>query len=171
MICTCLCHNDGINFCVKCELDHKITIRTLQEKDLDNGFLETISTFEPDKNISIDIGKAKEIFIELEKNPAYIIHVAEVDGKITSSATLFIEQKFIHGGAKTGHIEDVVTLPSHEHCGLSTKILQSLLEKSKKLGCYKTILDCTDDFVKFYSKEELKFEKVGNEMRINHKHN
>ena len=44
--------------------------------------------------------------------------------------------------------------------------MKFLLEKSQNRGCYKTILDCTDDVKPFY--EKLGFKAIANEMRFDH---
>ena len=47
---------------------------------------------------------------------------------------------------------------------IGEKIMNYLIEISKKRGCYKTILDCTDDVKPFY--EKLGFRKVASELRL-----
>ena len=42
--------------------------------------------------------------------------------------------------------------------------MQYLIDISKNRGCYKTILDCTDDVKPFY--EKLGFKQVANELRL-----
>ena len=44
--------------------------------------------------------------------------------------------------------------------------MKFLLEKAKNFGCYKTIMDCTEDVKPFY--EKLGFNKVANELRFDH---
>ena len=82
------------------------------------------------------------------------------------SATLLIEQKFIHRGGLVGHIEDVVVKEGFERRQIGRLIIESLLEESRKRGCYKTILDCKDDVKEFYQK--IGFNHESNEMRFDH---
>ena len=44
--------------------------------------------------------------------------------------------------------------------------MKYLLEFAKNRGCYKTILDCTDDVKGFY--EKLGFKHTASEMRFDH---
>ncbi len=44
--------------------------------------------------------------------------------------------------------------------------MEFLLEYAQKQGCYKTILDCTDEVKPFY--EKLGFKHVANELRFDH---
>ena len=112
----------------------------------------------------IDTDKAKSIFKKIDSNPDHIIAVAEVDGRIIGSTTLLIETKFIHNGGLVGHIEDVVVDKEHQGKKIGEKIMKFLIEISKKRGCYKIILDCTDDVKPFY--EKLGFKQVANELRL-----
>ena len=137
-------------------------IRELKEVDLWNGFLTSLDSLSEASNI--DKNKAEKIFEKINTNPDYIIAVAEIDGKIVGSTTLLIESKFIHNGGLVGHIEDVVVDKNHQGQKIGEKIMKFLLEISKKRGCYKTILDCTDDVKPFY--EKLGFKQVANELRL-----
>lgn len=137
-------------------------IRELKEEDLGNGFLKSLDTLR--EASSIDKEKAKSIFKKINSNPDHIIAVAELDGKIVGSTTLLIEPKFIHNGGLVGHIEDVVVDKEYQGKKIGEKIMKFLLEISKNRGCYKTILDCTDDVKPFY--EKLGFKQVGNELRL-----
>ena len=140
------------------------TIRKLRIDDLENGFLTSLDSLRTASDI--DKNKANEIFKKIDSNPDYIIAVAELDGKIVGSTTLLIEQKFIHQGGLVGHIEDVVVDKNFQGQKIGEKIMKYLLEIAKKQGCYKTILDCTDDVKPFY--EKLGFKQVASELRFDH---
>lgn len=137
-------------------------IRELRKEDLWNGFLNSLDSLKLASNI--EKSKADDIFEKINSNPDHIIAVAEIDGKIVGSTTLLIEQKFIHDGGLVGHIEDVVVNKEHQGQKIGEKIMKYLIEISKKRGCYKTILDCTDDVKPFY--EKLGFKQVANELRL-----
>lgn len=139
-------------------------IRELQKEDLWKGFLTSLDSLREASNI--DKSKADEIFEKINSNDDHIVAVAEVDGKIVGSTTLLIEQKFIHNGGLVGHIEDVVVDKKFQGQKIGEKIMKFLLEKSQNRGCYKTILDCTDDVKPFY--EKLGFKIIANEMRYDH---
>ena len=137
-------------------------IRELRKEDLWNGFLTTLDSLRQASDI--DKNKAEKILEKINSNPDHIIAVAELDGKIVGSTTLLIESKFIHDGGLVGHIEDVVVNKEYQGQKIGEKIMQYLIDISKNRGCYKTILDCTDDVKPFY--EKLGFKQVANELRL-----
>ena len=137
-------------------------IRELKEEDLWNGFLKSLDSLKLASDI--DKTKAEEVFDKINSNPDYIIAVAEIEGKIVGSTTLLIESKFIHQGGLVGHIEDVSVDKDFQGKKIGEKIMKYLLEVSKNRGCYKTILNCTDDVKRFY--EKLGFKQVASELRF-----
>jgi glucosamine-phosphate N-acetyltransferase len=139
-------------------------IRELRKEDLWNGFLTTLDSLRQASDI--DRNKADEIFEKINSNPDHIVVIAEVDGKIVGTTTLLIEPKFIHKGGLVGHIEDVVVDKNFQGQKIGEKIMKYLLEYAKNRGCYKTILDSTDDVKPFY--EKLGFKYIANELRFDH---
>jgi len=139
-------------------------IRELRKDDLWNGFLTTLDSLRQTSDIDQD--KAEEVFEKINSNPDHIVAVAELDGKIVGATTLLIEPKFIHKGGLVGHIEDVVVDKNFQGQKIGEKIIKYLLEFAKNRGCYKTILDCTDDVKSFY--EKLGFKHIANELRFDH---
>ena len=139
-------------------------IRELKKDDLEKGFLKSLDSLK--QTSSIEKSKAEEIFEKINANPDHIIAVAEIEGKIVGSTTLLIEPKFIHEGSLVGHIEDVVVDKEYQGKKIGEKIMEYLLEVSKNRGCYKTILDCTEDVKPFY--EKLGFKQVASELRMDH---
>jgi glucosamine-phosphate N-acetyltransferase len=139
-------------------------IRELKKGDLQNGFLTTLDSLR--QTSDIDKNKAEEIFEKINSNPDHIIVIAEMDGKVVGATTLLIELKFIHDGGLVGHIEDVVVDKNFEGQKIGEKIIKYILEFAKNRGCYKTILDCTDDVRGFY--EKIGFKQIANELRFDH---
>ena len=130
-----------------------------------NGFLLSLDSLR--KTSHIKPKKADIIFDKISKDPNYVIYVAEYNGEIIGATTLLIEQKFIHDGGKVGHIEDVVVRKNHQGKGVGKKIVNALLKYAQKKGCYKTILDCSDELVPFY--ENIGFKRHSNSMRFDYR--
>ncbi|MFZ0183486.1 MAG: GNAT family N-acetyltransferase [Nitrosotalea sp.] len=142
-----------------------IKIRKLQRRDLYNGFLLSLDSLR--KSSQIKPKKAGIIFDKISKNPDHVIYVAIYNEEVIGATTLLIEQKFIHDGGKVGHIEDVVVRKEYQDKGVGKKIVSALLKYAEKKGCYKTILDCSDDLIPFY--ENLGFKRHSNSLRFDHR--
>ena len=141
-----------------------IIIRELEEKDLFNGFLQSMDSLKLASNISKE--KATEIYQKIKSNPNHLVYVAISGDKVVGSTTMLIEPKFIHEGGNVGHIEDVVVTKEYQGRGIGEMLVQSLLELAKENNCYKTILDCSDDVKPFY--EKIGFKRHSNGMRFDH---
>ena len=141
-----------------------IIIRELEEKDLFNGFLQSMDSLKPASNISKE--KATEIYQKIKSNPNHLVYIAISGDKVVGSTTMLIEPKFIHEGGNVGHIEDVVVAREYQGRGIGEMLVQSLLELAKENNCYKTILDCSDDVKPFY--EKIGFKRHSNGMRFDH---
>lgn len=141
-----------------------IKIRKLQKKDLYNGFLLSLDSLR--KSSHIKPKKANMLFDKISKNSYQVIYVAVEGSKVIGAASILIEQKFIHDGGKVGHIEDVAVRKEFQGKGVGQKIVTSLLKYAEKNGCYKTILDCTEDLIPFY--EKIGFKRHSNSMRFDH---
>lgn len=141
-----------------------VTIRELQEGDLWNGFLASLDSL----RTASDLGEeaAGEIFERIDADPDHVVVVAELDGEIVGCTTVLIEQKFIHGGGKVAHIEDVAVNGRHQGMGIGQKIINHALGYAKSRGCYKTVLDCTDEVKPFY--EKLGFRHNASALRFDH---
>jgi glucosamine-phosphate N-acetyltransferase len=140
-------------------------VRRIKEADFENGFFETLSNLTTVGDIRFNEYRM-EIINRILGDQNYIIIVAEEQENhtIIGTATLLIEQKFIHNGGRVGHIEDVATRAGFEGIGVGKKIIQKLIETSKELQCYKIILDCDNKVIGFY--EKLGFKKKAVMMRL-----
>jgi glucosamine-phosphate N-acetyltransferase len=141
-------------------------IRKIEERDFENGFFETLSNLTVVGDIYSNDELKSEIIRKVLGDQNYIIIVAEdlESSEIIGTATLLIEQKFIHNGGRVGHIEDVVTRKGFEGRGVGRKIVSKLIEVANECGCYKIILDCDANVAKFY--EKMGFVKKAITMRL-----
>lgn len=138
-------------------------IRELAIGDKENGFFETLESLSSCEGLTI--GDAERLFKDILNDKKYHIYVAIIDEEIVGTATVFIEQKFIHNGGKVAHIEDVVTRKNYKRKGVGAALVKKLIEVAKEQGCYKVILNCSVNNKLFYSK--LGFAEHGIEMRMN----
>lgn len=88
-----------------------------------------------------------------KESPYRIVVIEDVElGKIIGTATLFKELKFIRGCAACGHVEDVVVDSGYRGRQLGKKLLERLRQEAVDMGCYKMILDCSEENQPFYEK-------------------
>ncbi|MDA8030667.1 MAG: GNAT family N-acetyltransferase [Alphaproteobacteria bacterium] len=125
----------------------EISVRELRRDDLRNGFLRALDTLRPASSMGRE--KAEGIFEVIDANPDQIVLVADVGGRIAGTVTLFIDQKFIHGGARAGHVEDLAVLPEFQKRGIGAALMKELVRRAAAEGCYKTVLNCPDHIVPF----------------------
>lgn len=80
-------------------------------------------------------------------------------GGMTIAARLFYR---IHSLASVGHIEDIAVAKDQQGKKLGLRIIQALDYISEKVGCYKSILDCSEKNEGFYDK--CGFKRAGLQM-------
>lgn len=73
-------------------------------------------------------------------------------GLIIGTTTLLVEPKFIFGGTRFGHVEDVAVRREYEGLGIGSKLVRHATEAATKMGCMRTVLYCSDDRMSFYEK-------------------
>src|SRR5918911_2763477 len=126
-------------------------VREIEEADLQKGFLEALYNLAEVGKINDENDRAEKILFDIKSSPFYKIFVAvKDDGQIIGSTTLLLERKFIHDGGKVGHIEDVVTRKNYEGMGVGSALVHTALDFAKDSNCYKVILDCSRNNIRFY---------------------
>jgi glucosamine-phosphate N-acetyltransferase len=111
--------------------------------------------------------KLHDFISELNENHRVFvveIKINETDCAIIGIGTIFIEKKIIHSFGKVGHIEDIVIAKSYRGVGLGKILINYLVNYGKEKGCYKVILNCSAENIKFYEKCGLSLK--ANQMAI-----
>lgn len=137
-----------------------IVIRELTGPDLAKGFLEALASLAEVKLSQTD---ALNVFQKRLRDGIHT-YIALVEGVVVGTASLFIEQKFIHSGGRVGHIEDVAVRKDLQLKGLGTRLVEHATEEARRQGCYKVLLNCFEDRVGFYQRLGYRRQDVG--MRI-----
>ncbi|KAJ1883037.1 Glucosamine-phosphate N-acetyltransferase-like protein [Coemansia sp. RSA 1722] len=139
-------------------------LRPLELTDYRKGFADCLA------NLTIvgDVTEQMfgETFEDMQRTGNYLIVVIEdlASQKIVASGSLIIEQKFLRGCGRVGHIEDIVVAKGQQGKRFGFTIIKQLLELADATGCYKSILDCSPDNVLFYEKCGL--ENKGIQMAV-----
>jgi glucosamine-phosphate N-acetyltransferase len=138
-----------------------IVIDDLTEADLDNGYLEALTSL---ADVGLSTQEAVEIFRDRQR-AGIQTYVARVpDGRVAGTVTLLVERKFIHRGGRTGHIEDVAVHRDFQKLGIGAALVRHATDEARKLGCYKVLLNCFDRIAPFY--ERLGFRRHDLGLRI-----
>ena len=94
----------------------------------------------------------------------YICKDIEKD-KLVGIISVFIERKLIHNLGKVAHIEDLVVDKDDRGKNIAQKLINKCIEYAKSQNCYKIILNCNENLIKFYEKNN--FYNAGYQMRMN----
>lgn len=120
-------------------------MRPLAKTDLSRGLLSVLSVLTLAPEVSetqyVQTFDAMKSF----NNYFTLVIVSRATDAIVGTGTVFIEQKFIRNLGKVGHIEDIVVDKSMQGHKLGLRIINALTEISEAKGCYKTILNCSED--------------------------
>ncbi|GBP65936.1 Probable glucosamine 6-phosphate N-acetyltransferase [Eumeta japonica] len=127
-----------------------MVVRPLQRSDYDKGFMQLLSQLTSVGNITRK--QFDDRFTQMKQSGGYYVTVIEDtrSAKIIGSATLTVEQKFIHNCSLRGRLEDVVVNDTYRGKQLGKLIVVTVSLLAQELGCYKMSLDCKDKLVKFY---------------------
>jgi len=93
------------------------------------------------------------------------LFIVRYEDTIVGTGSVLVEDKLIHDIGRAAHIEDIVIDESYRGLGLAKRLMDVLVQCSKDEGCYKIILDASDDVKGFY--EKLGFKQHANSMRLN----
>jgi glucosamine-phosphate N-acetyltransferase len=145
------------------ELPEELHMRPLSLTDYHRGHLSVLSILTETPDVGPDAWATRFNDLRDTTRTYYIVVVVsrETD-QIVASGGVFIERKFLRGLGNVGHIEDIAVSCDMQGKKLGLRIIQALTHISEGVGCYKTILNCSDSNMPFY--EKCGFEKRENEM-------
>lgn len=143
---------------------NQFIFRKLEESDYHKNYLQLLSQLTQVGHISPE--EFSNILAKIQSQ----IWVFEdtTANKIVASASILLEQKFIHGGGIVAHLEDVIVDQSYRGAQLGQKLIANIVEIAKNSGAYKIIADCKTELLSFYSKNG--FERRGEQIAIYFSH-
>ncbi|KXH40854.1 acetyltransferase [Colletotrichum salicis] len=154
--------DDLVSPTVAAALPEGYIVRALRQSDYNTGFLDCLRVL----TTVGDIGEAQfaERYQWLSKSDGYYILVIEDTSTktVVGTGALIVERKFIHNLGLVGHIEDIAVAKDQQGKKLGLRIIQALDFIAAKVGCYKSILDCSEANEGFYVK--CGFRRAGLEM-------
>jgi len=89
---------------------------------------------------------------KIMEDPNIYYRVAIQGEKVLGVASLIAINKILRSGSRMGLIEDVAVSSEARGLGLGKLLIEDLLALGGEVGCYKVVLNCSDDNVKFYEK-------------------
>jgi len=152
---------------VKAELGPDLHMRPLSKTDISRSHLSVLSVLTSTPDLTEEqYTQAFATLLACPNTYFTLVIVNRATDAIVGVGTVFLEQKFTRGLGKVGHIEDIAVGKSMQGRKLGLRIIQALTGISERVGCYKTILNCSDKNIPFY--EKCGFEKRENEMARYH---
>jgi glucosamine-phosphate N-acetyltransferase len=145
-------------------------IQKLDSNHLRSGFLETLASL-AETNLTFD--QAYTVFYDRSLCPNIHTFVAISHNivcgdvkvpNVVGTATLITERKFLHGGKRAAHIEDVAVHQDWQGQGIGKELIEHLLQQARVLGCYKVVLHCKPELIPYYNK--FGFREWAEGMRI-----
>ena len=124
--------------------------------EINNQYTELLSSLTKADKLSNDffLQKIEEISTIGEIIICY--YIDNIDKiHIIGTGTIIYEPKIIHNGKYVGHIEDIVVGEKHRNLGIARSILTELKKHAYVKDCYKVILDCSEENIKFYEKNDF----------------
>ncbi|CCF33401.1 acetyltransferase [Colletotrichum higginsianum] len=154
--------DDLVSPTVASALPEGYIVRALRQSDYNTGFLDCLRVLTTVGDISEP--QFAERYDWLSKSDGYYILVIEDTSRktVVGTGALIVERKFIHSLGLVGHIEDIAVAKDQQGKKLGLRIIQALDFIAEKVGCYKSILDCSEANEGFYVK--CGFRRAGLEM-------
>lgn len=115
-------------------------------------FLALINEFRPTR---FDQERFLEILDTIQKQSTEIWVMELNQQYLIASGTILYETKFIHDGAVYAHVEDVVVQEAYRGHGYGAILMDWLIKEAEKMGCYKVMLDCSEENKGFYEKQGM----------------
>ncbi|PYH79859.1 putative glucosamine 6-phosphate acetyltransferase [Aspergillus uvarum CBS 121591] len=147
---------------VTAALPANYTIRPVRRSDYQRGYLDVLRVLTTVGDITAAQWDARYDWISARNDEYYLLVICDGAGRIVGTGSLIVERKFIHALGMVGHIEDIAVDQDQQGKKLGLRLIQALDFVAEKVGCYKTILDCSESNEGFYLK--CGFKRAGLEM-------
>jgi len=147
---------------IAAQLPESYTIRALQKSDYARGFLDCLRVLTTVGDITEEQWSDRYDWMNTQGKGGYYLLVIDDGKRIVGTGALIVERKFIHNLGLVGHIEDIAVAKDQQGKKLGLKLIQALDFIAEKVGCYKSILDCSEANEGFYVK--CGFKRAGLEM-------
>ncbi|KAI9808465.1 MAG: Glucosamine-phosphate N-acetyltransferase-like protein [Phylliscum demangeonii] len=133
------------------------SLRPLQQSDFRTGFLDVLRVLTTVGDVTEDQWTERYEWMRSRNmsgpgSGEYFILVIWDGARVVGAGTLVVERKFIHDLGLVGHIEDIAVAKDQQGKKLGLRMIQALDSLADQVGCYKSILDCSEANEGFYVK-------------------
>ncbi|KAF8978340.1 Glucosamine-phosphate N-acetyltransferase-like protein [Entomortierella lignicola] len=138
---------------VQAQLPEGYLMRPLEITDYHKGFYDCLAGLTVVGKVSQEsFQKAFESMLRCQ-NVYHVVVIEDLkESRIVATGTLIVEQKFLRGCAKAGHIEDIVVHDSQRGKKFGIRLIDQLQYIASTVGCYKLLLTCSESNEPFYEK-------------------
>ncbi|KAN0076281.1 Acyl-CoA N-acyltransferase [Elaphomyces granulatus] len=147
---------------VSAALPEGYVARPLRCSDYHRGFLDVLRVLTTVGDISEEQWTDRYNFMAQRSDEYFLVVICDGSGLVVGTGSLIVERKFIHSLGVVGHIEDIAVAREQQGKKLGLRLIQSLDYIAEQVGCYKSILDCSEPNEGFYLK--CGFRRAGLEM-------
>ncbi|TVY48324.1 Glucosamine 6-phosphate N-acetyltransferase [Lachnellula cervina] len=154
--------SDLVSPTIAASLPDSYTLRSLRRSDYARGFLDCLRVLTTVGDITEAQWDERYTWMSTQGKGGYYLLVVDDGKRIVGTGALIVERKFIHNLGIVAHIEDIAVAKDQQGKKLGLKIIQALDFVAEKVGCYKSILDCSEANEGFYVK--CGFKRAGLEM-------
>ncbi|KAL2368619.1 glucosamine-phosphate N-acetyltransferase [Blastomyces gilchristii SLH14081] len=144
------------------QLPENYTIRPLQRSDYFSGYLNVLRVLTTVGDFTVEQWNERYDWMAKRNGEYFLLVICDGSGRVVSTGSLIVERKFIHSLGMVGHVEDIAVEMGQQGKKLGLRMIQALDYVAQKVGCYKSILDCSEANEGFYLK--CGFKRAGLEM-------
>jgi glucosamine-phosphate N-acetyltransferase len=127
-------------------------MRPLASTDYERGHLAVLSVLTQAPDVGAEAWAAQFRAMRSEPGSYYIlVIISRETDRIVSTGGVFLERKFLRGLGRVGHIEDIAVAREMQGKKLGLRLIQALTHISEEVGCYKTILNCSETNIRAFS--------------------
>jgi glucosamine-phosphate N-acetyltransferase len=132
-----------------------LQLRPLASSDYKRGHLDVLKvlTVVTDPGEAAWMNQFNVLRAQSQQSQSYytIVIVDKDSDKIVAVGTVFIQRKFIRGLGSSGYIEGIAVDKAQQRKKLGLRIIQALTHISESIGCYKTILNCSEENIREFA--------------------